>query len=192
MGQRLTDRAPPPGRPPRLKGASHGQPRFPRPRPPGPKRSRRRHPGQCPPALPALRSRLSGHGPTTGICRRKPRPPRCRRGLNNAARLLASPAPLALPHRRNRSAPPMLSLQIPYETRRSEEHTSELQSLMRISYAVLCLQKKNKKSHVPNTQYSPQRQPIERTVPIQTSLLVRKSKSSNIRTTTSKYKFSII
>src|SRR3546814_9505667 len=29
---------------------------------------------------------------------------------------------------------------------RSEEHTSELQSLMRISYAVLCLKKKTKKS----------------------------------------------
>src|SRR3546814_10512499 len=28
---------------------------------------------------------------------------------------------------------------------RSEEHTSELQSLMRISYAVLCLKKKNTK-----------------------------------------------
>src|SRR3546814_9648747 len=28
---------------------------------------------------------------------------------------------------------------------RSEEHTSECQSLMRISYAVLCLKKKNKK-----------------------------------------------
>src|SRR3546814_2749819 len=28
---------------------------------------------------------------------------------------------------------------------RSEEHTSELQSLMRISYAVLCLKKKNNK-----------------------------------------------
>src|SRR3546814_4628304 len=28
-------------------------------------------------------------------------------------------------------------------TQRSEEHTSELQSLMRISYAVLCLNKKN-------------------------------------------------
>src|SRR3546814_9385469 len=28
---------------------------------------------------------------------------------------------------------------------RSEEHTSELQSLLRISYAVLCLKKKNKK-----------------------------------------------
>src|SRR3546814_5002700 len=30
--------------------------------------------------------------------------------------------------------------------RRSEEHTSELQSLMRISYAVFCLKKKNKQS----------------------------------------------
>src|SRR3546814_3362471 len=30
------------------------------------------------------------------------------------------------------------------ETARSEEHTSELQSLMRISYAVFCLKKKNK------------------------------------------------
>src|SRR3546814_8632687 len=29
---------------------------------------------------------------------------------------------------------------------RSEEHTSELQSLMRISYAVCCLNKKNRKS----------------------------------------------
>src|SRR3546814_10743701 len=34
------------------------------------------------------------------------------------------------------------------ETGRSEEHTSELQSLMRISYAVFCLKKKNEnKSH---------------------------------------------
>src|SRR3546814_3445713 len=30
---------------------------------------------------------------------------------------------------------------------RSEEHTSELQSLMRISYAVFCLKKKNKDRH---------------------------------------------
>src|SRR3546814_5566162 len=34
---------------------------------------------------------------------------------------------------------------------RSEEHTSELQSLMRISYAVFCLKKKNKRA----TTYSP-------------------------------------
>src|SRR3546814_1265164 len=33
----------------------------------------------------------------------------------------------------------------PEWTRRSEEHTSELQSLMRISYAVFCLKKKKKK-----------------------------------------------
>src|SRR3546814_4710379 len=32
---------------------------------------------------------------------------------------------------------------------RSEEHTSELQSLMRISYAVFCLKKKN--THIPHT-----------------------------------------
>src|SRR3546814_5078548 len=31
-------------------------------------------------------------------------------------------------------------------TRRSEEHTSELQSLMRISYAVFCLKKKKKRN----------------------------------------------
>src|SRR3546814_3212626 len=43
--------------------------------------------------------------------------------------------------------------------RRSEEHTSELQSLMRISYAVFCLKKKKNinhtthiKSHKSNTQ----------------------------------------
>src|SRR3546814_8118134 len=32
-------------------------------------------------------------------------------------------------------------------THRSEEHTSELQSLMRISYAVFCLKKKKRKHH---------------------------------------------
>src|SRR3546814_4509390 len=31
-----------------------------------------------------------------------------------------------------------------HQRNRSEEHTSELQSLMRISYAVFCLKKKNK------------------------------------------------
>src|SRR3546814_6629919 len=39
---------------------------------------------------------------------------------------------------------------------RSEEHTSELQSLMRISYAVLCLKKKNtnkrQEAHMKNTK----------------------------------------
>src|SRR3546814_10421330 len=33
-----------------------------------------------------------------------------------------------------------------HQMKRSEEHTSELQSLMRISYAVFCLKTKNKKT----------------------------------------------
>src|SRR3546814_1881103 len=37
--------------------------------------------------------------------------------------------------------------------RRSEEHTSELQSLMRISYAVFCLKKKTKNRHTTKYQY---------------------------------------
>src|SRR3546814_9924619 len=40
---------------------------------------------------------------------------------------------------------------------RSEEHTSELQSLMRISYAVLCLKKKTQKTNIAShvhTQYN--------------------------------------
>src|SRR3546814_6608199 len=36
----------------------------------------------------------------------------------------------------------------PSRDSRSEEHTSELQSLMRISYAVFCLKKKNKKRKI--------------------------------------------
>src|SRR3546814_3994698 len=35
---------------------------------------------------------------------------------------------------------------------RSEEHTSELQSLMRISYAVFCLKKKTQKKHNQTTR----------------------------------------
>src|SRR3546814_1043077 len=35
----------------------------------------------------------------------------------------------------------------PVSLRRSEEHTSELQSLLRISYAVFCLKKKNTNHH---------------------------------------------
>src|SRR3546814_4920332 len=37
---------------------------------------------------------------------------------------------------------------------RSEEHTSELQSLMRISYAVFCLTQKNTRRSQPNTHTS--------------------------------------
>src|SRR3546814_7510513 len=42
-------------------------------------------------------------------------------------------------------------------SRRSEEHTSELQSLMRISYAVFCLQKNKEDTIIPQTK-QPQNQ----------------------------------
>src|SRR3546814_3937560 len=47
-------------------------------------------------------------------------------------------------------SPPNLEAQLEFglnysQLERSEEHTSELQSLMRISYAVFCLKKKNNK-----------------------------------------------
>src|SRR3546814_1080283 len=39
------------------------------------------------------------------------------------------------------------------EAKRSEEHTSELQSLMRISYAVFCLKKKKEQNKITNAHY---------------------------------------
>src|SRR3546814_8215734 len=39
-----------------------------------------------------------------------------------------------------------------FVAKRSEEHTSELQSLMRISYAVFCLKKKQKIKHTNSRQ----------------------------------------
>src|SRR3546814_6189058 len=70
-------------------------------------------------------------------------------GLSSAcaalAQLAAASAALGPYSRRNSSAAEA-------GLARSEEHTSELQSLMRISYAVFCLKKK--KSNTNNTLYS--------------------------------------
>src|SRR3546814_7887350 len=61
----------------------------------------------------------------------------------------AGPAPqhveVSQQHRRWRSIVLVLPRQGLHQAR-SEEHTSELQSLMRISYAVFCLKKKKEKS----------------------------------------------
>src|SRR3546814_1680961 len=67
------------------------------------------------------------------------------------------PAPAGFRHwqnrqRRHRWHHPLKSLPLSAQmaaalARRSEEHTSELQSLMRISYAVFCLKKKTKHKH---------------------------------------------
>src|SRR3546814_1247699 len=62
---------------------------------------------------------------------------------------VAAPLRTAIPRRPSlRQFPPQAPM------RRSEEHTSELQSLMRISYAVFCLQKKNQRITQNNIQQS--------------------------------------
>src|SRR3546814_5004731 len=48
----------------------------------------------------------------------------------------------------------LMVLAAPVVLLRSEEHTSELQSLMRISYAVFCLKKKIKNKNIINTMTS--------------------------------------
>src|SRR3546814_6363696 len=69
-------------------------------------------------------------GPPTSFRTRK-RERRASRQMSVALKALANP------HSRRR----------PGRNKRSEEHTSELQSLMRTSYAVFCLKKKHKKKH---------------------------------------------
>src|SRR3546814_10564317 len=54
----------------------------------------------------------------------------------------SSAFPLSLSKKINHGSRRRLELSPP-QVRRSEEHTSELQSLMRISYSVFCLKKKN-------------------------------------------------
>src|SRR3546814_1877956 len=52
-------------------------------------------------------------------------------------------------------SPRMQSLNISNAAARSEEHTSELQSLMRISYAVFCLKNKTNQNKINDTQLTP-------------------------------------
>src|SRR3546814_3218773 len=70
-------------------------------------------------------------------------------GKREASGALPSPLPRPLPR------PPQHELHtvlagFRVEKDRSEEHTSELQSLMRISYAVFCLKKKKEKQRKKN------------------------------------------
>src|SRR3546814_942441 len=59
------------------------------------------------------------------------------------AELRANPGPHSWDRRFPKMPDPSLQLRVILDLHaRSEEHTSELQSLMRISYAVFCLQKK--------------------------------------------------
>src|SRR3546814_7861067 len=70
------------------------------------------------------------------------RPPPGRRASSTKGRCPRSRAVSWSPRRR----PECCCRRSPRPRRRSEEHTSELQSLMRISYAVFCLKKKKNKN----------------------------------------------
>src|SRR3546814_10876443 len=59
--------------------------------------------------------------------------------------------PFALTPRGDPGCEPIRASSAGRQISRSEEHTSELQSLMRISYAVFCLNKKNKRRKQQNT-----------------------------------------
>src|SRR3546814_12688952 len=59
----------------------------------------------------------------------------------------AAPPLLVVDERQQREGPRRVEDFVRDMAMRSEEHTSELQSLMRISYAVFCLKKKKKTKH---------------------------------------------
>src|SRR3546814_9790997 len=78
---------------------------------------------------------LELHGPL-------PAPMPRRAGMHRAQLLVSAANRRALHGALDAAMPALYGL--PEARKRSEEHTSELQSLMRISYAVFCLQKKKK------------------------------------------------
>src|SRR3546814_2383155 len=82
-----------------------------------------------------FRSRRSATRSSLIICTRSPPLP-----YSVAARL-------ARPFGSRSGTPPSWSIRSAAISR-SEEHTSELQSLMRISYAVFCLKKKKRQEHI--------------------------------------------
>src|SRR3546814_949378 len=63
--------------------------------------------------------------------------------------------------------PKALAIVNPNQPGRSEEHTSELQSLMRISYAVFCLKKKTEKNNTQNTLINTKHTQTSNTTPYQ-------------------------
>src|SRR3546814_7851676 len=96
--------------------------------------------------------RLDSHGSANWLrLRRRLADHRPRQNDRNTFDALRSSAlhEVHLRHLRNKFLKPDL----PSNAIRSEEHTSELQSLMRISYAVFCLKKKKIK-HNTNTQHT--------------------------------------
>src|SRR3546814_4428346 len=90
--------------------------------------------------------------PYTTLFRSRPSPPR----RSRRATVLCSVSRISPSNCSISAAPPGLTSRGASRTRsriRSEEHTSELQSLMRISYAVFCLKKKKDNDMIYNEQH---------------------------------------
>src|SRR3546814_2006010 len=87
-------------------------------------------------------------------------PLRCRPGLGSLMDFRLSEDQLALQETARKFAQNELpALAETIESTRSEEHTSELQSLMRISYAVFCLKKNKTRTNTYNTQKQKKHKP---------------------------------
>src|SRR3546814_8718590 len=82
---------------------------------------------------------------SSDVCSSDLRPPPASRYRSRARRL--RPTPRTGSRSRSNSCRSCRYCPTSRSPHRSEEHTSELQSLMRISYAVFCLKKKNNYTH---------------------------------------------
>src|SRR3546814_3882170 len=84
--------------------------------------------------------------PYTTLCRsvHRPRPPAGHGSGGLAQRQRQHLHPRRLEAALHHWLDDVVEIRLVMEAQRSEEHTSELQSLMRISYAVFCLKKTNK------------------------------------------------
>src|SRR3546814_8315618 len=120
---------PPPQTAEKLRRPAPHRPPIPSPQPPAPSPSLRRRPNHDPPP-PPLAAAGQHHR------RAAARPAAAAAAAATAAPVLAGAGGGVLGDRGAR----------PRRPGRSEEHTSELPSLMRISYAVFCLKKKNQKT----------------------------------------------
>src|SRR3546814_4954977 len=93
---------------------------------------------------PPISTRTDTPFPYTTLFRSNLRYPEARRARNFGVICRLAPGPGAMGGKNGIEAERLWRLH-PHQSRRSEEHTSELQSLMRISYAVFCLKKKKQK-----------------------------------------------
>src|SRR3546814_3988848 len=87
----------------------------------------------------------AANAPTIDVSKLPPEPEKKAKKVKAAEPAAETPQPEIL-EPVVEAAPAVEPASAPKPSPRSEEHTSELQSLMRISYAVFCLKKKTQKS----------------------------------------------